>query len=554
MFEGGGFGVGVTVTSLDVAPWPEEVLPPGVVARPTRLGEMLPVASRTDAEIAAELQRIQQMEARLAAYTVELVTEMSARRPDTLDRQIGEPGAASPDWAPGPGLEPAPGVSEFFADELAMILNCSRTAATKLADTAALLTQRLPVTWAALADGQLDWPRARALAAELMDPARDVEPQVIAEVEAAVLPRANRLSIRGLQAAARAELLRLDAGAADRRRKQAERGADVTLRPERDGMAELSVFLPHPMAATIHQTLDHYARLAKVAGDDHPLGQLRVGVLYDLVTRPWDTSRAPVTAHVTVLARLDTLHAAAAGHDACATAHLPSDHLRADPPSAAANPTDEPGAGAGCPPAAGGDGCGRVEPAEVDGQPITAAHLRELLEQLDALCPGGLQAPAGGNLTIALTDPVSGALRATVTRAELERLARRGCPDHPAGDCGCPLLDRPPPVDRYRHTPAQERFLTTRDRTCRHPGCHNKAAWADLDHVLPHADGGETACENLCCLCRRHHRLKTHAPGWSFTMAPDGTLTVTTPSGITRVTRPPGLAEPDDPDDEPPPF
>ena len=65
--------------------------------------------------------------------------------------------------------------------------------------------------------------------------------------------------------------------------------------------------------------------------------------------------------------------------------------------------------------------------------------------------------------------------------------------------------------DRYAPTPAQRRFARTRDRSCRHPGCGNRAGWADLDHVLAHADGGATDCANLCCLCRRHHRLKTHA-------------------------------------------
>jgi hypothetical protein len=257
------------------------------------------------------------------------------------------------------------------------------------------------------------------------------------------------------------------------------------------------------------------------------IGALRVGVLAGLVLRPWDSSRPPVTAHLQVLAPLDALRAAAAGHDACAVAHHPDHHHRA-------------------------------HGVEVDGQPITAAQLRGLLEELDAVCPGGLQAPAGGTMSIALTDPVSGALRATVTRAELARLVRRGCPEHPAGDCGCPLLDRPPPVDRYRPTPAHRRFGTTRDRSCRHPGCANRAGWADLDHVLAHADGGQTACENLCCLCRRHHRLKTHAPGWRYVMTADGTLTVTTPSGVTRVTRPPGmLGLPDQrppSEDEPPPF
>jgi hypothetical protein len=119
VFEGGGLGVAVTVAPLDVPAYPVELLPAGVTARPSRLGELLPVAARTDAGIAVELQRVQRLEARLAAYTAELVAELAA--PDSHDRQLGEPGAASPGWAPGPGREPAAGVSEFFADELALI-------------------------------------------------------------------------------------------------------------------------------------------------------------------------------------------------------------------------------------------------------------------------------------------------------------------------------------------------------------------------------------------------------------------------------------------------
>jgi hypothetical protein len=40
-----------------------------------------------------------------------------------------------------------------------------------------------------------------------------------------------------------------------------------------------------------------------------------------------------------------------------------------------------------------------------------------------------------------------------VTRPELERLARRGCPDHPTGGCPCAVLDRPEPVARYHPRP-----------------------------------------------------------------------------------------------------
>ncbi|MGY1706197.1 HNH endonuclease signature motif containing protein [Geodermatophilus sp. SYSU D00697] len=83
--------------------------------------------------------------------------------------------------------------------------------------------------------------------------------------------------------------------------------------------------------------------------------------------------------------------------------------------------------------------------------------------------------------------------------------------------------------------------MTTRDRTCAHPGCAHRAGWAELDHLLRHARGGQTSCADLCCLCRRHHRLKTHARGWTHALTADGTLTVTTPSGITRTGRPPGL-------------
>ena len=250
----------------------------------------------------------------------------------------------------------------------------------------------------------------------------------------------------------------------------------------------------------------------KLAGDERPIGQLRSAVLHGLVTRSW-AERPGVSAHLEVVACLDTLESAAAG----------------------------------------APGLGR-EPVLVDGEPVSAALARELLERLDALCPGGLQAPTDGTLTLSVTD-ADGRLLAAVTRRELESAVRHG-----RG------LGPPPAVDRYEPTPAQQRFARTRDRGCRHPGCGNRAGWADLDHVLAHADGGDTACANLCCLCRRHHRLKTHARGWAYAMTPDGVLTVTTPSGITRVTRPPGMTAEDSsvmwvtaerqrpPDDHPPPY
>jgi hypothetical protein len=461
-----------------------------------RIGDFLPVRGKSDVELSDELRLVQAFEAKLAGYKTELVIALAGKRPP----ERGAPAGGT--W--GPGAVQLPETSEFFPDELAHVLRCSRSAATDLAETANVLHTRLPVTWGWLADGLLDWPRARAIAAELGWPAKDVPDAVVALVEAEVLPRAMELKVRTLRELIRARLLAHGVDLSEERRKKAEDTADVTVVPGRDGMAELRVFLPVARAVACRDAVDRYARMLKADGDTRPIGVLRAEVHTDLILRAWDASRPPVTAQLTITAPIHALRPAAKAV------------------------------------------------AEVDGQPITAGLLREILEQLDAVCPGGLHAPAGGSLHISLVDPVSGRLRAVVTRAELAALVRRGCPTHPGGQpCECPVLDRPDPVDRYRPSAAQYRFVKTRDRTCRWPGCTNSVAWADLDHVVAHACGRQTACENLCCLCRRHHRLKTHSPGWLFVMTDDGVFTVTSPAGISRTTWPPGMRPiPDDP----PPF
>src|SRR3954454_9800444 len=170
MFPPESYGIDVTVASLRPPPGPD-VLPDGVVSsRPSRLGELLAVELMTPEQKASHLQRVQQATSMLAAFEAELVVGLATDRPVSLDRRRGQTGAASGEWAAQ--LLDAD-VSEFFPDELAMILNCSRAAATQLWEHAATLRRRLPATWAAVADGWLDWPRARAIAAELGWPARE---------------------------------------------------------------------------------------------------------------------------------------------------------------------------------------------------------------------------------------------------------------------------------------------------------------------------------------------------------------------------------------------
>ncbi|RBY92138.1 HNH endonuclease [Blastococcus sp. TBT05-19] len=510
MSSGGGFAVGVTVVPVDPVPSRWELLDPDPAPVGEPLSAWLP-ARRSASDAAVLLGQIVAAESQLAALRVELVVDLASARPAPVDPLPGGHGAG----ATGPA-----GVSEFVPDELAAVQNSSRAAAVTLLEHADLLTTVLPGTFGELRLGRLDWPRARAIATEVAATGRDTDPAVIAAAEAAVLPRALELGVGKLREAVRAELVARDAAAADRRRAQRQRNADVTVRPVGDGMSELRVLLPHPEARGCRDTADRHARAAKDAGDLRPIGMLRTGAVADLILRPWQ-EQPSVTAQLTVVAPLDAL--------------TPDRFLASGAPLPAA--FSPPATSA---PAAPGP------IGEVDGEPVTAGHLRELLTRLDAL---GVQAPAAGTLEIAITDH-TGALLALTGRTELERLARQG------GSLGLPGA-----VDRYRPSAAHFRFTRARDRTCRHPGCTVRAGWADLDHVVPHADGGETDCANLCCLCRHHHRLKTHAPGWTHTMSDDGVLTVITPSGVTRISRPPGyrvLVEPPQPPPppahDPPPF
>lgn len=458
----------------------------------------LPVASFDDVQVAAELERIQRNRARETAREAELILRLAELRPDADDPPPGTPGGRSRTWR---RTDPEfPGVSEFFPDELAHVINLGRGTAAFRARRAYTWRDSLPATFTALRRGEIDERRAGVLA----DALQHSRSELAQAVEAQLLPEACDLSLARLRARALSLLAELDAGAVDQRRAEAEQAADVCAWPTSDGMATLAGDMTAEEAAACYDVIDQLASMAKADGDPRPIGQIRAAIHSMLILRAADHGLPGVTVNLAVTATLEALEGTS------------------------------------------------VRGGEVNGFPISAAHVRELLRRLGVV---GLTTPEGGALTIAMADQ-DGRLLATVSAAELARRAKRGCSRHPEGECGCPVLGMPSPTDAYEPTAAQQRFATTRDRGCRTPNCGQRAGWADHDHVVPHADGGRTTCTNLCCLCRSHHRLKTFARGWTFCMKPDGTLRVTSPSGVTRTTRPPGLRRPDaePPPYDPPPF
>lgn len=497
----------------------EGVLVDWVATRP-EVEPRLPVEWLDGAEVAAELSRIERNRARDTAREAELILRLAQLRPDTDDPPPGTPGARRRSWRT---TDPEfPGVSEFFPDEVAHAINLGRGTAAFRARRAFTWQEQLPATFAALHRGEVDERRAGALA----DVLQHTRPELARQVEAALLGEAAELSLSALRNRALSLLAELDATAGERRHEEAKRAADVRTYPAGNGMATLAGDMTTEDAAACSAVIQALAQMAKADGDERPIGAIRAAIMSMLILRPADHGQPGVRVQLTVSATMETLE-------------------------------------------------GRSTVAgEVDGSALTAGQLRDLLRRVGAL---GLTTPEGGSLTHAPTD-ARGRLLATLTAAELARLAGQGCPEHPGAasrgspdgeavdpgpsddDCSCPVAGMPPVTDAYRPTAPQHRYVDTRDRRCRLPNCGQRVGWADHDHVIPHGEGGPTTCTNLCCLCRSHHRLKTFARGWSFRLDPDGTLHVTSPSGITRTTRPPGLRPPEPepppegPVDDPPPF
>ena len=89
-------------------------------------------------------------------------------------------------------------------------------------------------------------------------------------------------------------------------------------------------------------------------------------------------------------------------------------------------------------------------------------------------------------------------------------------------------------------------IIQIRDRTCRFPGCPRPARSCQTDHTIPWPHG-PTTLTNLCCLCTRHHRMKTHTrwqlaqpfPGILAWRSPTGTIHIVDQRGTTHLDRAP---------------
>ncbi|HEU4948040.1 MAG TPA: DUF222 domain-containing protein [Kribbella sp.] len=463
----------------------------------------------TDSGWLDRIEAITRLEARLAALKAEAITAFD----DALHGVSADLGHARPE--PGDRSATAgerrwhSGQLRSVSDEIGLVLNLHRGAATTRIHNSWELVRNYPATYAALADGTLTERAAFTIVTELAGLERV---EHIQAAEEAVLDWARRHPLQRIKQIARREAARLDARANDRSHQRALDDRSVRMSVADDGTADLITTQDAVDAAGVMTSLTRAALYRRRKGDPRTLDQLRADIaLARLLPR---TKRAATTA--------DT------GHDTAADADLTGDPGSGADLGAAADLGSNANADAGADADAEVDAdAGADADADVDGGPgadtrvvihATAAELEDLINQSSG---------TGGQLEGRGPIPQS-TLRKALARA-LTHAVYRSSRTRPIE---VQVTDWPPPSDpdRYTPSPALDRFVRQRDLRCRFPGCSRPAEYTDVDHRRPFAEGGRTTAANLHCLCRHHHRLK-HEGEWKVQRDDDGSHTWTSPTG-----------------------
>jgi hypothetical protein len=166
---------------------------------------------------------------------------------------------------------------EFVPDEIAVLLSCTRVAASNRYGTAWQIDRHPPVA-AAWRAGAIDVRKAATIADQLQYlPAEAAESLAVEAAE-----RAKHSTVPQTREWLRRRVLAIDPEVAERRRQAAIGERKVVVTPDADGMSDLWARLPSLEARRMQLTL---SKLAQGLGSDDPrtMDQRRADVLVDLV-------------------------------------------------------------------------------------------------------------------------------------------------------------------------------------------------------------------------------------------------------------------------------
>lgn len=206
----------------------------------------------------------------------------------------------------------------WAADEVAAVLSVSSATAGRRLDDGERLVTAMPAALAALAGGEVDAARVRAV----LDATRDLDPQLAGEVCDSVLAVAPGRTAGEVRRLARREVVRRAPQVADERYARARRARQAQVWPDEvPGMACLQVTGPADRVAAAWQAATAVA-LERVEQDRIrqdcerlTLDQARADAVLDLITGLGDPSEIASSpdVHVTVLVPPDGV-VALAGH------------------------------------------------------------------------------------------------------------------------------------------------------------------------------------------------------------------------------------------------
>ena len=372
------------------------------------------------------------------------------------------------------------GVDDPQREEIASALNLAPVTAQSRIDVARTLTQHLPATCVALANGEISSAQATVIAKESAALLRKgIDPDQLRFLEETAIAYSEFHTPTQVTNKVRSIVAKLEPAEFEVVVAEAAQGRRVTFTAQPHGMAQILALLPAAEAQTVWLAIDKLAR----SNRDKGLvvnGNRETGFTGDA-------------------GRLEQSVGSVASLPEFMSSHLEPltlDQLRADALSMIA-------------------GQFLAESASehlAHGRPVTLNLTLDLPTFLGLNEKPGILAGYG-------EIPAS-----TARLLAADAKWRRFITDPLTGN----LLD----YGRTTYVPPQALvdFIVARDRRCRFPGCRQPARVCDIDHAIPWEEGGETSKENLGLLCRRHHRMKTHG-GWKLISFADGSCEWISPEG-----------------------
>ncbi|AUA13028.1 hypothetical protein CFP59_05182 [Streptomyces malaysiensis subsp. malaysiensis] len=391
----------------------------------------------------------------------------------------------------------AEAVWNFTCEEVACALKLSGTTAAKRLEVARELDRHYPTTLGMLERGEICYMQAVAVT----EACAVLDPEVAGQVEAVLVEKMPGLATGQTRRALSREILRADPHGAEQRHQARKRERQMVHYPKDDGMALWGATLPAEQAAAMNAAVDAHA--STLPDEGRTLRQKRVDALVDLVLNRTDPGAATPGAR-------------------------PSGEPASSGPTPSGSAPDRLGpdrSGPGGPITSGPITSGTT----AGGRSATVVQVTVPLDVLIGDSDDPAQLKGYGPITAGQARRIAFAKGTVWHRLIIE--PKTG------------MLIKTDPTT-YKPTAETERHVIARDAYCTFPACRMPARRCDLDHVEPfnHHDpaaGGQTVPENLGALCRRHHRMKTHHPGWAVKRdSRTGTTTWTAPTGHRYTNRP----------------